>query len=77
MKTKIKEGMPQPLDCPKCKSKNGYRITQVEQLHSDSCFDKNGIYETQMDSEYRKPIRKLKNISCHLCLTKLPFEVVS
>jgi hypothetical protein len=77
MKMKIKEGMPQPLDCPKCKCKNGYRITQVEQFHSDSCFDKNGIYETQIDSEYRKPIRRLKTISCAECCTKLPFEIES
>lgn len=44
---KIKEGMPQPIDCPKCKSKRGYRITQLEQLHSDSIFDENGDYSSE------------------------------
>lgn len=72
---KIKEGMPQPIDCPKCKCKNGYRITQVEQFHSDSCFNKNGDYEAEINSELRKPIRRLKRISCHECLGKLPFFI--
>lgn len=74
---KIKEGMPQPIDCPKCKCKNGYMITQVEQLHSDSVFNKNGEYESERDSEYRKTIRRLTTISCPECLTKLPFSIIS
>jgi hypothetical protein len=74
---KIKEGMPQPLDCPKCKCKNGYRITQVEQYHSDSWFSQYGIYEGEINSESRKVIRRLQKISCHECLTKLPFEIES
>ena len=74
---KIKEGMPQPIDCPKCKSKRGYRITQLEQLHSDSIFDENGDYSSESNSEHRKVIRRLKTISCADCCTKLPFEIDS
>ncbi len=74
---KIKEGMPQPIDCPKCKSKRGYRITQVEQLHSDSLFDENGIYTGEINSEHRKLIRRLKTISCADCCEKLSFEIES
>jgi len=72
---KIKEGMPQPLDCPKCKSKHGYRITQLEQLHSDSLFDEKGKYIGESNSDYRKVIRRLKTISCNNCSAKLPFEI--
>jgi len=71
----INKGMPQPLDCPKCKAKKGYRITQVEQIHSDSVFDEDGIYETQIDSEYRKLIRVMKAVTCNSCLTKLNFNI--
>ena len=74
---KIKEGMPQPIDCPKCKSKLGYRITQLEQLHSDSLFDENGNYTGESNSEKRKVIRRLKTISCANCCAKLPFEIES
>ena len=74
---KIKEGMPQPIDCPKCKRKGGYRITQLEQLHSDSLFDEKGNYTGESNSDHRKVIRRLKTISCADCCTKLPFEIES
>lgn len=74
---KIKEGMPQPLDCPKCKSKEGYRITQVEQLYSDSIFDEHGKYVGESNGDHRKLIRRLKTISCSNCCKKLPFEIES
>ena len=75
MEIKIKEGMPQPIDCPKCKTKNGYRITQIEQLHSESLFDQDGKYIGESNSDYRKVIRRLKTISCNICASKLPFEI--
>lgn len=74
---KIKEGSAQPIDCPKCKSKRGYRITQLEQMHSDSLFDGEGSYFGEANSEHRKVIRRLKKISCADCCTKLPFEIES
>ena len=74
---KIKEGTPQPIDCLKCKEKHGYRITQLEQLHSDSFFDEKGEYIGESCSDHRKVIRRLKTISCVNCCAKLPFEIES
>ena len=74
---KIKEGMPQPIDCPKCKRKNGYRITIVEQVHSDSLFNEKGIYYGEAASDFRKFIRQLKTITCTECCSKLAFEIES
>jgi len=74
---KIKEYEPQPIDCPKCNDKLGYRVTTVQQIHSDVVYNPDGEYKTIIDSEYRKNIRTLKRIVCTECLTKLNFEVES
>lgn len=74
---KIQEGESQPVDCPKCKRKMGYRITQLEQIHSDSFFDENGNYTGESNSEHRKVIRRLKTITCAECCSKLSFEIES
>jgi hypothetical protein len=71
----IEIGTPQPVDCPNCKCKNGYRIIQLVQLYSFNCFDKDGNYFTEINSESRKVIRQLKKVCCHECLVILPFRV--
>lgn len=75
-KTEIKEGDPQPLDCPVCKSKRGYQVSQLFHIYSDTVYDKNGIYSCVIDAEYRKPIRTLKETCCANCRSKLPFKIV-
>ena len=72
----IKEGDPQPLNCPKCKLKEGYIVSKVVQVTSGDMFDSDGNYVTQIDSEYRKPIRTLIKCHCSNCTTHLPFKVM-
>lgn len=72
---KIKEGMPQPIDCDNCGGKFGYKIIKIYQISSDDCFDEFGKYETMIDSEYRKIIRILKTPHCNECNEKLKFQI--
>lgn len=73
----IKEGEPQPFDCPNCGDKQGYRVSKSFKIESDDIYDSNGNYVTMIDSEYRKKTRQLKTATCTECLSKLPFRIAN
>lgn len=69
-------GTPQPYDCPKCKVKHGYKITERIQKYIDLIYDEFGNNNGTVYSESGKMMCRMKKISCVNCNTTLPFKVV-
>jgi len=70
----IKLGTPQPIDCPKCKDKYGYKVVQRVQKYLDTIYDADGNDNGCVYSEHEKVLVQLKTIVCANCNTKLPFK---
>ena len=71
----IELGDPQPLDCPKCKDKMGYRVVDYLKTHYDSFYNADGTSDGGMYSEYQPAINLGKRAYCNECLTSLPFTI--
>ncbi len=70
----IKVSAVQPLDCPKCKARHGYKVVTRIQKHVDTIYDKFGNNAGCVYSEYEKVLSTLKTIVCVNCNAKLPFK---
>lgn len=71
----IKIGDKQPLPCPKCGVKWGYKVTQRIQKYVDVIYDEFGGYDGCLYSEQDKILHQIKRASCSECNTSLPFNV--
>lgn len=71
----IKASTPQPFDCPKCKDKLGYKVTQRIQTYTDLCYTADGENDGVVTSEYETVMYSLKRAICSNCNAKLPFNV--
>jgi len=71
----IKESTPQPLDCPRCKSKKGYKVIYVIEKSFEQLYDAYGNRCGNAYNEYDKIIRQWKKTYCINCNTKLPFKI--
>lgn len=70
----IKLKDPQPLDCPRCKSKEGYQYSDLFRMSYSSFHLPNGEYE---GGEYNTGMclnRGVKLYCCN-CGSKLPFKL--
>jgi DNA-directed RNA polymerase subunit RPC12/RpoP len=70
----IKVSTPQPIDCPKCKAKYGYKVVQRIQKYVDNIYDAEGNDNGCIYSDYEKILGQLKTIVCANCNAKLPFK---
>lgn len=70
----IKLNEPQPLDCPKCKSKEGYQYSDLFRMSYTSFHNAKGEYES---GQYNSGVRLNKGVTlyCANCLAKLPFKL--
>ena len=71
----IKIGDKQPLDCPICKDKLGYRTSDYLRTHYYDFYSEDG---EKLGGDYfdcQHIINKLKTTVCHNCGSKLPFNV--
>jgi len=71
----IKASTPQPYDCPKCKSKQGYKVTQRIQKYFEMFFDEEGNDDGNGYSEHDKVLSTGKRAHCCNCNTALLFNV--
>lgn len=71
----IKVNDPQPVDCPECKSKEGYQYSDFMQMRYTSIHNADGKYEMGGYSDYSKTLNKAKTAYCCTCGTKLPFKL--
>lgn len=73
--TRIKMNDPQPAECPKCKSKEGYQYHDTFKMDYVSFHNADGKYE---GGQYTDGIRLRKGIAvyCRECLEKLPFRML-
>lgn len=72
----INIGDKQPLDCPKCKGKFGYRVTDYLKTHYSYYYDEDGEKLGGDYSDWQPMIHKLKTVVCHNCASKLPFKII-
>lgn len=65
---------PQPLDCPKCKSKEGYQYSNLHRMSYTSFHSPTGEYE---GGEYSDGVCLNYGSTCYCCNcgTKLPFKI--
>ena len=71
----IKASTPQPLDCPKCKGKFGYKLVQRIQKYVDLQFNEFGEDDGCVYSEMDKILSYKKRAICANCNSLLPFNV--
>lgn len=72
----IKINDPQPIDCPNCKSKEGYQYSDYMSVHYTSHHSSEGKYESGAYSDGCKMINQAKNAYCTNCGKKLPFKLI-
>lgn len=66
---------PQPLPCPKCKTKEGYQYSDYMSVHYTSHHSVDGKYEGGTYSDGCKMLNHGKSAYCLNCGTKLPFKL--
>lgn len=71
----IKIGDIQPVACPKCKAKHGYRTSDYMKTHYYDFYSEEGEKIGGDYSEWQPIIHKSKSVTCHNCCCKLPFQV--
>ncbi len=75
MKTTIKEGEAQPLDCPKCEDKMGYSVSEYMKTHYTTHRNADGTFWQGHYSDYQPTIHRGKTVVCANCSARLPFWV--
>lgn len=75
MKPTIKEGEAQPIDCPNCKGKYGYSVSDYMKTHYTTHRNADGSFMSGQYSDYQPIITKGKTAVCANCTTKLPFWI--
>lgn len=70
----IKIGDPQPLDCPNCKSKEGYQQATLFRMHYTAFYNADGTYEGGQYND-GKQLHKGTTLYCLNCNTKLNFKI--
>ena len=70
----IKLNEPQPLNCPKCKSKMGYQYSDLFRMSYSSFHNTSGKYE---GGEYNTGVCLNRGVMvyCANCRAKLPFKL--
>jgi hypothetical protein len=70
----IKLNEPQPLDCPNCKSKEGYQYSDLFRMHYTSFHNADGQYE---GGQYNDGMRLNRAVTCYCvnCGERLPFKL--
>lgn len=71
----INIGDAQPLNCPNCKSKEGYQIATLQSQRYIDIYDANGAQEGGFYSDYSKVIHSSKTAYCVNCGEILHFWV--
>ena len=71
----IEVGDPQPLDCPRCKAKHGYQVSQRIQKYVDLIYTADGKYDGAAYSDFEKVRYVSKRPACANCIATLPFKV--
>jgi hypothetical protein len=72
----IKRGDAQPLDCPVCMAKMGYKVTDYIKIHYTQFYLYNG--STEDGGQYgdrEKIINNGKQARCYNCNKLLPFKI--
>jgi len=72
---KIKKGDPQPLDCPKCKCKMGYKVSDLIKIHYTDFYLDSGLKDGGQYSEFERIINAGKRAVCYECNTLLHFKI--
>jgi len=70
----IKLTDPQPLDCPKCKSKEGYKYSDLFRMSYTSFHGSDGKYEGG-ECNTGMCLNRGFRLYCCNCGTKLPFRL--
>lgn len=71
----IKLNEPQPAECPKCKSYEGYQYSDYMKVHYTSQHDAEGKYEGG-EYSHGRIINEAVSTFCCNCGTRLPFKLV-
>lgn len=71
----IKPGEPQPVDCPKCKSPEGYQFSDYMKIHYDTIYNADGSHWGGVYSDGCKMVNVGLTAHCSNCGTKLPFKM--
>ena len=71
---KIKMNEPQPIDCPKCKSKQGYQYYDLFRMSYTSVHNAEGKYQGGGYSS-GKCLNRGVSAFCSNCGEKLPFKI--
>ncbi len=71
----INAGDKQPLDCPKCKEKYGYQISNRIQKYVDIMYTEEGEHNGCVYSGFEKILYTIKRPYCCNCRTTLSFKV--
>lgn len=71
---KIKMNEPQPLDCPRCKTKHGYQYSDTFRMQYTSFHNADGKYDGGEYSDGTCLNRAVSTFCCN-CGTRLPFKL--
>lgn len=68
-------GSPQPIDCPNCHEKNGYKLTQRIQKYADIHYLEDGSFIGCYNSDSETVLHTIKRAHCLNCNSALPFNL--